>query len=392
LSAAPALDFTAEGQGELPMLQVLAHLTGEEPLVEVPRVLRVAQGYHLLRGSAPRARLPKEFAMRDKQLDKKFETPDLEAPEGDHPRAALENISIRITPWFDPKNIDLRKIRGGDLLDRYHLGPEWHARLAPHLDDRVAVLPYIFVEGCNARCAFCSYSTTSMEKQDIDQVIRSLHWMVETYGVRYFHFLNTNINGSLKYAEAFCDAIIESGLDILWSDCANLWALNERLMDKLRRSGCIRLTFGLECPSPRMLKYLLKGIDIETAHERLEYLDKLGIWNHLLLITGLPTETEEDARHFVDFLERSRDYVHGYSISSFYLISSSADGAVPRAFPDRAAPQPGDRVARGRSVRRDRRPQVGGEGEADCLLHAAHPEGHFGTQARPEIHERVDRP
>lgn len=337
LRRCPALDFTAEASGETALLNVVMHAEGKVTISDNIRgVHRIGNGFHFDRVSVEIRSIPKQILEKSNGQsllpEKKFVTPETEAPEGDHARVQLANESIKVTPWFDPKNMNLRKVTGAELLRRYHLGDEWQVKLAPHTDKEVALLPYIFMEGCNARCAFCAYSMTKLVKQDIDQVIRSLHWMVDTYGIRYFHFLNTNINGSMKYAEAFADAIIESGLDILWSDCANLWALNERVMEKLARSGCIRLTFGLECPSPRMLKYILKGIDVETAHERLKFMHDLGMWNHLLLITGLPTETPEDTRHFVDFLERSKDYVHGYSVSSFYLISASLMGAFPEQF------------------------------------------------------------
>jgi len=171
-----------------------------------------------------------------------------------------------------------------------------------------------------------------MAKREISDVIQAIAWMRETYDVKYFHFLNTNINGFYKYAEVFADELIASNMDIYWSDCANLWAADIKLYEKLARSGCIRLTYGVECPSDRMLKYIRKGINVEKAHQRLKESHDVGIWNHLLLITGLPRETPEDTVAFVDFLERSKDYANGYSVSSFYLIETSLFGAFPEEF------------------------------------------------------------
>jgi len=262
-------------------------------------------------------------------------------PQGDQERKPIFNPSVMLTPWFDPKNIEKRKLTGRELLCRYHLdGTKWEPRLAPFDQDKVAILPSIFMEGCNARCAFCAYSMTKMVTRDVKEVVRSLAWMRDTHGVRYFHFLNTNINGSMKYAEAFCDELIAAKLDILWSDCANLWALNPRLIEKMRLSGCIRFTYGLECPSDKMLDYVGKGITVAQAHERLKMLHDVGIWNHLLLITGLPTETDQDLQHFVDFLERSAPYANAYSISSFYLIGSSLMGAFPHRYNLEMRPNP----------------------------------------------------
>ena len=343
------LDFAVEGKGEAGMLHVLEHLTGERSLEDNGREYR-AIGHGLLLGRTYQRQMhvPKSFRKESENggngrakhgLPLAGAGPE-EGPSGEHERTPLENPSVHVTPWFDPRNMESRKLTGHELLHRYHLGKEWVDRLSPHGDDRIAILPMIFLEGCNAHCAFCGYSTSTMVKRSIDDTIKAIASLRERHGIRYFHFLNTNINGYLKYADAFCDALIEADLDILWSDCANLWALTPQLLEKMVKSGCIRLTFGLECPSERMLKYIKKGITVEQAHDRLKLAHELGIWNHLLLITGLPTETEEDVQHFIDFLERAKDYSHGYSISSFYLISTSLMGAFPERFGLELLPNP----------------------------------------------------
>lgn len=396
LERCPALDFAAEGRGEAPMLNVIERLETGRSFDELGQEnQRHGNGWLLHSGSVRELRLSPSIARElgvetRKGLVRVVETPDdtpvyktltktggkvtelsvplssttaqvlsavAEAnrlreeaerhgeaaefgPQGDHERRALFNPSIFVTPWFDKRNIDRRRLSGRELLRRYHLNGEWEERLGRYADDRVAILPMVFMEGCNARCAFCAYSMTKMVKRDVDEVVRALAWMREEYDVRYFHFLNTNINGSFQYAEAFCDALIAAKLDILWSDCANLWALNERLLEKMRLSGAVRFTYGVECPSDRMLDYIGKGITVKQAHQRLKQASDLGIWNHLLLITGLPTETEEDTRHFIDFLEQSAEYANAYSISSFYLISSSLMGAFPERYGLELLPNP----------------------------------------------------
>lgn len=374
LERCAALDFAAEGRGEAPLLSVLEHLeTGKSfdqlghenqrhgngwllhsggirelrllptlarelglethkglvRVVEVPDQVAV---YKRSERTANAAELPLPLSSTTGQVLSALAEAKEFGPQGDHERRALFNPSIFVTPWFDRHNTEQRKLSGRELLNRYHLHGEWEERLARYAGDRVAILPMIFMEGCNARCAFCAYSMTNMVKRDVDEAVRAIAWMREQYDIKYFHFLNTNINGSMPYAEAFCDALIAAKLDVFWSDCANLWALNERVMDKMRRSGAVRFTYGVECPSDRMLDYIGKGITVKQAHQRLKHASDLGIWNHLLLITGLPTETEEDTKHFIDFLDRSAEYANAYSISSFYLISSSLMGAFPERY------------------------------------------------------------
>lgn len=339
LRRCPALDAAVVGKGEVPLGRFVSDLAGrpfaraDEVVVEelgAQRLLRweasAAANPEPRRGAAEAPEVPRdagETTPGGARLD--------DAPEGTHSRRALGNPSVLVTPWFDRRAMDLRAVSSRALLARYHLqaleGP-----LGARDDDRVLVVPFIFQEGCNARCAFCGYSMTTMERREPVAVVREIARIREALDVRYFHFLNTNINGSYAYAERFCDELKAAKLDILWSDCANLRAVDERLLVKARESGAIRFTWGLEYPSDRILKYIHKGITTEKATQRLRLAHELGFWNQLLLITGLPTETPDDLGEFVAFLEQNAAVVDGFNVSPFYLISSSLMGAFPERY------------------------------------------------------------
>ena len=346
LTRCPSLDFTIQGPGELPMESLAASLCGEHTLVELGQPhTAIGHGLHLTRVAEHVPHIPRGIArqegipLRPSRPIRDAATPD-EAPEGSHERAQLVNPSVVVTPNFDPVNVELRKKTGGELLADYHLGAEWSAKLSAYMGDRVAVLPFMFMEGCNASCTFCVYSTSKMVKRDIPDTIRALAWLRETYGVRYFYFLNTNINGFYKYADVFCDELIAADLDIQWTDCANLRALDLPLLEKMRRSGCVRLVYGMECPSDRMLEYIKKGITVDQAYKRLKEAHELGIWNHLLLITGLPHETPDDIARFCDFLEMTQEFTDGFSISSFYIEAHSLMGVFPDRYGLELRPHP----------------------------------------------------
>ena len=332
----PALDAAVEGRGEVPLARFVCERTGVPFAKAAEVVVETFGAQRLLRweavaaaapgGSSPQAGLP----ARADELTPGGARRD-EAPEGNHRRRVLTNPSVLVTPWFERRAMDARATTSRALLERYHLQALGGA-LGACDDDRVLVVPLIFQEGCNARCAFCGYSMTSMERRDPAAVVRAIAGLREALDVRYFHFLNTNINGSYAYAERFCDELKAAKLDILWSDCANLRAVDEKLLVKARESGAIRFTWGLEYPSDRILRYIHKGITAEKAEQRLRLAHELGFWNQLLLITGLPTETPDDLAEFTVFLERTAGVVDGFNVSPFYLISSSLMGAFPERY------------------------------------------------------------
>ena len=240
--------------------------------------------------------------------------------------------TVHVTPWFDAANLAKRRQTGLELLERYQFPPALVTQMAPWHDKTTLILPMLFMQGCNSHCAFCVNSMSSIEARDVAAVVRSIAWLRETYDVRFFHFLNTNINGYYRYADAFCDALLDAKLDILWSDSLNLRVLDAPLLDKLRRSGLIRVAVGVEAPSDRMLSYIGKGMTVRKAEERLRMLHEAGIWTHVQFIAGMPTETEEDICAYESFVERTAAYSDGFAVSPFYVEPMSLLAREPERF------------------------------------------------------------
>src|SRR5205814_970271 len=111
---------------------------------------------------------------------------------------------------------------GLQIMKKFQFDKEQLLRFSRFENDRIVVLPHIFVRGCNAPCGFCGYAYKPIEGEDIIQTVEGLKWLSETYGCKHFHFLNTQINSVYQYAEAFCDAVVAARLDIHWSDCCNM--------------------------------------------------------------------------------------------------------------------------------------------------------------------------
>jgi len=258
-----------------------------------------------------------------------YDAVDLDAREaGAH---AYDEIPAAV-PVFDPKLVDHFRYTGAQVMKRFKFDKEKMLRFSRYEGDKIVVLPHIFVRGCNAPCGFCSYAYSKIEGEDVEQTIAGLRFLSETYDCKNFHFLNTQINSVYRYAEMFCDRLIEEKLDILWSDCCNMRALDEKLLEKMRRAGAMRLVFGIEAPEDEMLRMIHKGINVDRIERLLNSSHDLGIWNHMLLIAGMPHETRAKQDRMMEFLERTAPAVDFYSVSSFYLISSSPWGREPQKF------------------------------------------------------------
>lgn len=87
----------------------------------------------------------------------------------------------------------------------------------------------------------------------------------------------------------------------------------------LRRGGLRVAYFGLESGSPRLLGEMNKHIDVAVAERTIRNFAEVGIWNHLFLMAGYATETEEDHGATLEFLRRNGSFIHSVQTAAFVM-------------------------------------------------------------------------
>jgi len=188
----------------------------------------------------------------------------------------------------------------------------------------VLLLPYRFTRGCPFECIFCISSTQKLSHAlPPGEIAGHLKSLQEEYNPTGFFFLNDTINISKKYINELCDEIIANKLKILWSDCARVDNLDRDTLFKMRKAGCIRLIFGMETASPRLLQYINKKINLKNLEDVLRWTDEAGIWSGVEVIGGFPHEKQEDIDATVSFLKENERYINRIYLNHFDLRQNS---------------------------------------------------------------------
>jgi hypothetical protein len=231
---------------------------GEQTLLELLQRHHAGQDLHGLRGAALTADGP--FAP--------FEE-----------RAPFEDLSALPPPSFDAVE-----------LSRYSC----------------RALPFQLSRGCaDDRCSSCAVhgDAGGLRVRQAEHALAALRHHVERYGVREFHFIDHDVNGDLAALEAFCDALIASGLEIQWQSPVQLRpALELPLLCKMATSGCRRLSFGVESGSDVVLRAMGQPYTAADVASVLRLTREAGVDPIISLTCGHPGETEEELRCTLDFL------------------------------------------------------------------------------------------
>lgn len=186
------------------------------------------------------------------------------------------------------------------------------------------LLPFKFIRGCPYECIFCPESTNkSVYILEPEMVARYLKELQEEYNPTGFFFLSDTINISKQYVNELCYEIIKKRIKILWTDSARADNLDKDTLLKMREAGCIRLVFGMETASARLLKYVDKRISLTGLEHTLRWSTEAGIWTGLEIICGLPHENDADIEETIVFLNRNKEYIHTIYFNQFGLRDDS---------------------------------------------------------------------
>ena len=197
------------------------------------------------------------------------------------------------------------------------------------------VLPVLSSRGCYwRRCTFCDHGYGYAGKyrpRDVDALYSDLNTLKSRYKTRFFTFQDEGVAPRLM--GELSDRIIENKLDISWlADSRFEPSFSSGLGRKLANAGCKMLYFGLESANDRILGCMDKGIKKENVLKICRYCSDAGIWTHLFLIFGFPTETKEEAKETMDFILAHSNVIRSLSFGSFQLTRHSKVHQNPGMF------------------------------------------------------------
>jgi radical SAM superfamily enzyme YgiQ (UPF0313 family) len=172
------------------------------------------------------------------------------------------------------------------------------------------VVPVVASVSCYYRkCIFCCCcQDDGYQVKSVVNFVNEIEYLSKKYNTKYFYFWDNSL--SPAYLDKLSDILIEKNLKISYSvyaRCEKEFTYN--LLKKIKRSGCVKILWGLDTASERLLKYINKGVELSQVENVLKNAYKAGISSTLHIILGHPTETCYDMEDNIKFLKKNKKYI-----------------------------------------------------------------------------------
>lgn len=151
--------------------------------------------------------------------------------------------------------------------------------------------------GCSQDCTFCAVKKTSgpiVRFRSAKNVIAELT-ICKQLGYNHITFEDTNFSLNRERFIQICSGLKELGLT--WDCQTKVSLIDPQLISIMRQSGCLKIAYGVESGSPKILKLMKKNITLEQIKQAFQLTHQAGIVACAFFILGShPEETMEDIK------------------------------------------------------------------------------------------------
>jgi anaerobic magnesium-protoporphyrin IX monomethyl ester cyclase len=160
--------------------------------------------------------------------------------------------------------------------------------------------------GCPGKCTFC-YSPLFYKGYSGDlsaeRIVLQIEHLYQTYGVKFIRFFEDTFTCNRERLRKFCYLMIERKMPVQW-DCDSRIGLSDEDIKLMSKAGCVSVGLGIESGSPRIIKFIKKGITVKAVEETIKRLTRHRIMPRLYFIAELPTETVEEFKETQNLIKR----------------------------------------------------------------------------------------
>jgi len=173
--------------------------------------------------------------------------------------------------------------------------------------------------GCPYKCIYCDRPVFGKDfrARSPENVLEEIEQCIQL-GIFEFNIFDDTFTIDRERVIAICNLIIERKLPIRWTCRSRVHLVSEEILDRMKKAGCGRISFGIETADDKVGRILKKGSDIDQAKYAIRATKAAGIEVLADFIIGSPGESRNGINKTISFaLEESPNYAQ-FSIMTPY--------------------------------------------------------------------------
>lgn len=172
--------------------------------------------------------------------------------------------------------------------------------------------------GCPFACKFCCTKKMwgGVKIRSVRNVISEIDDIIKKSKTDFFMIQDETFGFNKKWADEFCEEI--SKRKIKWGVQTRARICTPEFLEKVKKSGCVDISLGIESGSRKMLKLYSKDTP-ELNLEAISNIAGAGLKCRGFFIAGLPGETEETIAETEEFIIKAKRAGLAMSIAAAFI-------------------------------------------------------------------------
>lgn len=164
--------------------------------------------------------------------------------------------------------------------------------------------------GCPYNCVFCTVHQVmgrTWRPRSPKKVIDEIKLLKRKWSIQHLLVEDDNLTLDKRRAEKIFDLLIEADLGVTWSTPNGIRAdrLDENLIKKMKRAGCIRLCIAPESGDQTVVNRIIKkNLDLKMVEKVVEWSQQYQLPVEAFFVIGFPGETKKQIRKTLNFAKK----------------------------------------------------------------------------------------
>ena len=221
---------------------------------------------------------------------------------------------IKINDRRDPiKNLDDLPFPDFSMIDIY-------AYKSPYVEG-YPMIPIIASRGCPFNCSFCDAHRThgrKLRKRSPKNIVDEIEYNIKRFGIKHVAIKDSSFILDKEWTNAVCDEIINRNLKIKWNCSSRVDNLDFDTLKKIKKAGCMMISFGVESGSQTVLNNINKKTTLQQVIDAFKMAKFVGLKTYAFFMIGNPGDNLERVKKTINFAKKLDPDLVAFQITEAY--------------------------------------------------------------------------